>query len=799
MTSKEIIDISDFTLSRRQQKRRFWLRILIPVLCVVLMVGAILGIAAYSYTNTRQDALALTDSLILSLEQRISLQVNNYLTPMSNMAEVAAGLIKLEGLQADKREIFESFGKQTLKSYPQSVAFGVGDTLGNFLMTKKMPDGSIHTKHVERRENRPHTTWTRRDPAGDFIKKEKDENERYDARSRPWYQGAVRSPGIFWTEIYIFFTGQKPGVTAALAVRDALDELKAVIMLDILLEELSAFIERLKIGDSGQAMIIDSQGYLIAYPDLSRLIKQEGDDLRPVTVPELGDPVLTRAYDRFRVEKHGTRYLTVDNRQYISLSSPIPLAGGQSWSLLIVVLEEDFLGFVRQNISKALFMTLVVIVFTAFLASLLAWQGVRADRNAHLLLSNRRQFESQSQAFSDLASEVALFDPDNTAAVERITEIMVNAIQVRRASIWRLTREHDRLVCEDAYDRESDGHTRGNVLMRQEFENFFKALEESDTLKLSDASQDKSTRELHHQYLNPLGCHNLLISPIRLKGRMVGAVFFEGQSASRTWSAHEATFAKAIAGLLALRFEARSNARVVQSEPSPRQSLQDSPRPLAEISEEPPGQDFSGIAGRTQIFYERMERQGLSRKHLAVEVFTNTGVLALQFTNPFILAQSLDSENVHQVMQYLSREMETLARWQEIDYLKIMGNQMIAAAGSGQDVGARLQALANMALELQDRCRHVFADLDADMVFRMGLDMGSVMGSIVGEKENYYNLWGDAIHTASLMAEAGIAGCIQVTESAYHFLQSQYVFKKRGAYYLEESFEIQTYLLTSRL
>jgi adenylate cyclase len=85
------------------------------------------------------------------------------------------------------------------------------------------------------------------------------------------------------------------------------------------------------------------------------------------------------------------------------------------------------------------------------------------------------------------------------------------------------------------------------------------------------------------------------------------------------------------------------------------------------------------------------------------------------------------------------------------------------------------------------------------MDFRIGVDTGPVIGSTVGEKRNYYNLWGDAVQTAAMLAQVGVLGAIHVSESAYQHLRASYVFKKRGAFYLEETGEIRTYLLTGRL
>jgi adenylate cyclase len=430
---------------------------------------------------------------------------------------------------------------------------------------------------------------------------------------------------------------------------------------------------------------------------------------------------------------------------------------------------------------------------------LLVWQGVRADRNIQRLRTHRRQFVSQSQAFSDLANRLALYDPADMVVAGRVTEIIVNAIQVRRASIWRLVEGKGCLFCEDAYDRESDGHTQGNVLLRHDFESFFEALEKEDTLMLSDAGQHPQTAELYRLYLHPLDCSALLMAPIRLHGAVVGALFFEGQSGSRTWSSHEVTFAKAIAGLLALRLQARGELLADQCEITPPPISQDATSSEIDLAGEASRQRFWGAAGRANLFYERLQAQGLDHRQLGAEVFSNIAVLALKLTNPFTLAETLDEAGGVNVLAHLVHHMEALATLHEIDYLKIMGSRIIAAAGFGADPGKKLLAVADMALTIQDRCRHVFADMDIPMEFRIGFDMGPVIGSIVGEQKNYYNLWGDAVIAATLMAEAGVAGGIHTTETVYRHLRSQYVFKKRGAYYLEETGEMQTYLLTSRL
>jgi class 3 adenylate cyclase len=73
------------------------------------------------------------------------------------------------------------------------------------------------------------------------------------------------------------------------------------------------------------------------------------------------------------------------------------------------------------------------------------------------------------------------------------------------------------------------------------------------------------------------------------------------------------------------------------------------------------------------------------------------------------------------------------------------------------------------------------------------------MGSPVGREHKAYNIWGESVRFASKMADAGIAGGIQVSETTYRRLRANYLFQVRGRYYLPNIGEASTYLLTGRI
>jgi adenylate cyclase len=130
---------------------------------------------------------------------------------------------------------------------------------------------------------------------------EEDPADTFDPRTRPWYNGASAADGLFWADVYVFFTTQEPGLTVSHAIRGEGGELFGVAGGDITRAELSGFLADLELGANRRALIVDGAGRLVAFPDPARIVERSGDDYRPAQMATLGDPILTEAYDRMRL------------------------------------------------------------------------------------------------------------------------------------------------------------------------------------------------------------------------------------------------------------------------------------------------------------------------------------------------------------------------------------------------------------------------------------------------------------------------------------------------------------------
>ena len=114
-----------------------------------------------------------------------------------------------------------------------------------------------------------------------------------------------------------------------------------------------------------------------------------------------------------------------------------------------------------------------------------------------------------------------------------------------------------------------------------------------------------------------------------------------------------------------------------------------------------------------------------------------------------------------------------------LEKIKTIGDCYMVASGVPQPRADHAQVLTQLALEMQERVNnHQYNG--HKLAFRIGINSGPVVAGVIGRKKFAYDLWGDAVNTASRMESNGKEGCVQITEATYELIKEDFVCEAQG-------------------
>lgn len=366
--------------TKKSPKRQISFEIIFA--CLTGLVIAVMFVTGYSYRTNTTAILSLTEDLIAQINSRVIQKTRNYLMTAVDMTELSSRITG-KGVQSLSRNPnLDSLMTEVLRLHPQLSMFNIGNQNGDFLQQKRMTDGTIATKIIRRnRRGYAEQTLKERNLNGEVIKITKTKNEQYDPRKRPWYIGAMEAKKLHWSDVYIFSTGNIPGITASSPVRSG-DQIQGVFGLDIPLDEISTFLQDLKkeLADldvkSSLVFIVNSKGEVVAYPDPSiPMIQEEGKAPRPRKVEELEDKNVIDSYKVFisRNPSHSGRTsedkiksdkfsFESDGVSYIASYVDFPEDFDKDWTVGLIVKEDELIGPIKETNNFMIAISIAILI-----------------------------------------------------------------------------------------------------------------------------------------------------------------------------------------------------------------------------------------------------------------------------------------------------------------------------------------------------------------------------------------------------------------------------------------------------
>ena len=225
-------------------------------LAAAIMAGLV-AVAAGLFDPSPEETAVL--EAVRAIADESSTVAENYFAGPESVAQVVANGVQRDPTLSSHVDLL----RDLTISQPNLDGAFVGYPDGSFVDVRRDGGDQLRIKTIEIFGSQRSVNTDIVNSGGEVIESFPSLDDTYDPRTRPWFEGA-RVDDQHWTEPYVFFTSQLPGVTHSVAVTTDVGAVVAVVGVDIRLENLETFLDARRPSENGGAALLTSTGQLIA-------------------------------------------------------------------------------------------------------------------------------------------------------------------------------------------------------------------------------------------------------------------------------------------------------------------------------------------------------------------------------------------------------------------------------------------------------------------------------------------------------------------------------------------------------
>jgi class 3 adenylate cyclase len=215
---------------------------------------------------------------------------------------------------------------------------------------------------------------------------------------------------------------------------------------------------------------------------------------------------------------------------------------------------------------------------------------------------------------------------------------------------------------------------------------------------------------------------------------------------------------------------------------------------------------------RRQLAVERAKSESLLRNILPVEIaerlksepshiadaFKDVTILFADIVGFTDLSTRLSPGELVAMLNRLFTAFDDLADKHGLEKIKTIGDAYMVVGGLPEARADHAEAVVGMGLEMRDAVALVARETGYDLRVRIGVNTGPVVAGVIGKKKFAYDLWGDAVNTASRMESHGLPGEIQVTEATWAKVEDAFELESRGTVTVKGKGEMAAWFVRGR-
>lgn len=283
---------------------------------------------------------------------------------------------------------------------------------------------------------------------------------------------------------------------------------------------------------------------------------------------------------------------------------------------------------------------------------------------------------------------------------------------------------------------------------------------------IQDAANDNRYKQ--DSYIQQSRPQSVLCLPIINQGKFIGVLYLENNLTTGAFTQERVNLLSLLSGQIAVSID---NAILYNNL---EQKVQERTLELAREKQKADDLLHNILPIETA---EELKQKGFA----AARQFEKVSILFTDFKGFTAIAERLRPEELVQEIDECFRAFDAIMEQYGIEKIKTIGDSYMAAGGLPVPNSTHAQSVVRAALDICDwmKARNLRKP-QLPLEVRVGVHTGSVVAGIVGTRKFQYDIWGDAVNTASRMESSGEPGKVNISHSTYEQVKDKFKCTYRG-------------------
>ena len=380
----------------------------------VLVVVAVLSLVAFMHSRSAVNDLANQnmDQIHSRIEEHLSQLMN--MPPAINRLNkrmLATGELSLSDVARNRVPVHE-----TLEVFPEVPSVVVCNASGETMWVIRYPGESTYEYAVKLAPEAKMEEYTLGDD-GQIIS-ECLSAYAWRPTKRPWYIDAIEAGEPTWGRVYVWLREGKAetlGIPYTEPVWDDEGNVAGVIISEMTLSDISVYLQRLQVSETGKAFIMERSGDLVA-TSVGIACMKDGVERLPAVeasdtwIARASEELVTRFGSLERIAERSRMETRIEGQPMRLVVSPYKNRRNLHWLIVTLVPERDFMATIEAGRRRSIITGASAVFVTVLLGVALAMVMVRPFLS---LVSQLRRIGS-----GDLDNEVHL---DQTPELSQVS------------------------------------------------------------------------------------------------------------------------------------------------------------------------------------------------------------------------------------------------------------------------------------------------------------------------------------------------------------------------------------------